>query len=125
MSQTALKNSSSTLQKVSRQQLDWKNNTIILSPVVSMMDYYAQEYLNSIGSSDNIQSSNPDFEKEQTLAKLVTEEYNNYKRNFSEHIVFDINDDSKILSLCIIIMGYILCRCHNRLSTGSSCLYLL
>ena len=77
-----------------------------------MMDYYAQEYLNSIGSSDNIQSSNPDFEKEQTLAKLVTEEYNNYKRNFSEHIVFDINDDSKILSLCIIV-GKILCRCHN------------
>ena len=60
-----------------------------------MMDYYAQEYLNSIGSSDDIPSSNPDFEKEQTLAKLVTEEYNNYKRNYSEHIVFDINDDSK------------------------------
>ena len=61
------------------------------------MDYYAQSNLGSLIDPDNIVSSNRDFEEELKLTKLVTEEFNNHRKNFSGDIVFDINEDSKAL----------------------------
>ena len=68
----------------------------ILFSVVGFMDYYVQSYLAYIMNPDEIVSSNWDFEEELKLTKLMTEEFNNYRNNFSGDIVFYINDDSKI-----------------------------
>ena len=75
----------------------WKNLWFnVLFSVVGFMDYYAQSYLEYVMNPDEIVSSNWDFEEELRLTKLMTEEFNNYRTNFSGDIVFDINDDSKI-----------------------------
>ena len=59
------------------------------------MDYSAQGNLGHIRDPEKILNNNLDHEIYESLAKLLSEEYYAYRRNFSGSIIFDINNESK------------------------------
>ena len=61
------------------------------------MGYGAQASLGDILVPDAITNSNGEYEEQLKLAKLVSEQYNAYKRNFSGNLKFDIEYGSKNL----------------------------
>ena len=64
---------------------------------MGFLDYSAQASLQNvqIPLPKDTRSDNHDFEKQQKLAKMVTEQYNGYRGNYSGNINFDIEDGSK------------------------------
>ena len=60
------------------------------------MEYSSQVNLGHIRDPEKILNNNLDYEIEihQSLTNLVSEEYYAYRRNFSESIIFDINNES-------------------------------
>ena len=65
--------------------------------VVGVMDWSARASLGDILVPDAIKSSNGEYEEQLKLAKLMSYQYNAYKRNFSGNLKFDIEDGSKNL----------------------------
>ena len=59
------------------------------------MEYSAQANLGHIRDPEKILNNNLDHEIYESLAKLLSEEYYAYRRNFSGSIIFDINNESK------------------------------
>ena len=65
-------------------------------PVAGKLDYRVQASLGDVLQPVEITSHNQDDEKHKQVVKLVTEQYNAYRGNYSGNIKFDINDGSKI-----------------------------
>ena len=65
-------------------------------PVAGKLDYRVQASLGDVLQPVEITSHNQDDEKHKQVVKLVTEQYNAYRQNYSGNIKFDINDGSKI-----------------------------
>ena len=61
------------------------------------MEYAARDDLGSIGDPDPIISNDLDYENGIRLIKMATEEFNNYRRNYSGDVIFNIDDESKAL----------------------------
>ena len=61
------------------------------------MEYAARDDLGSIGDPDPIISNDLDYENGIRLVKMATEEFNNYRRNYSGDVIFNIDDESKAL----------------------------
>ena len=65
--------------------------------VVGQMGYRAQASLGDILVPDAITSSNGEYEEQLKLAKLMSDQYNAYKRNYSGNLKFDIEYGGKNL----------------------------
>ena len=65
--------------------------------VVGFLDYNAQASLQNvqIPLPKDMRSDNQDFEKQVKLAKMVTDQYHQYRGNYSGNINFDVEDGSK------------------------------
>ena len=61
------------------------------------MDWLARESLGDILDPDAIKSSTGEYDEQLKLTKLVSNQYNAYKRNFSGNLKFDIEDGGKNL----------------------------
>ena len=71
---------------------------------MGFLDYSAQASLENVQKPlpRDVRSDNQDFEKQVKLAKMVTEQYHEYRGNYSGNINFDIDDGGKH------------CQRHNR-----------
>ena len=70
------------------------------------MGYRAQASLGDVLVPDAITSSNGEYEEQLKLAKLMSDQYNAYKRNYSGNLKFDIEYGSKNLKRKEIIQFF-------------------